>query len=214
VPGAALQAQKPSLENPVMPRLPENAHAVNTHEVTADSFGLLRGLSKGILTLQDVESVTSARMWAATIGDVSHFTSPQLQILRIKAQDANFISLTPAQVSAIAESHAARYPMPADGIAALEQECKEFLRRLIDNLRKDNGRTSLMESAPDGMNVIQRLQSDSFFRTEVAQFFNDVCARSEKGGYVHAAARQIAKLAHDSQHQGPTIELTALPPKR
>lgn len=77
-------------------------------ENLADGFGAARGLAQGWLTVADVEKIALSRAKdAIDARDASHLTTLTLDSIVADAKTANFMSLSPREIKAIATAHAA-----------------------------------------------------------------------------------------------------------
>jgi hypothetical protein len=84
----------------------------NESEIAADTFAMLLGLRKGVLTEAVIERYSLDRAvhaWAC--GNWEHLTTLALDKLILSPDHTNFISLTPAEIKSVAECHAREFKM-------------------------------------------------------------------------------------------------------
>lgn len=87
----------------------------NYSEHAADTFALLRGFQSGFLDKSDAQLIAKGRdtlMWYNA--DYKHVTSMSLDALVINPKQIDFISLTPAEIAAVAAKHAETFSLSSD----------------------------------------------------------------------------------------------------
>jgi hypothetical protein len=85
-------------------------HDVDIKEISADSFAILRGISKGLWSKEDILEVSSVRSAGFMLGGhTSHLTSMSLDAIVINPKNIDYSALTPQQVTKLADHHASAF---------------------------------------------------------------------------------------------------------
>lgn len=130
-------------ENPMAaPAAPTGAEhwkqvqGTNRNENAAESFGVLYSLQNG--WMKGTDDIAKLSLWraesTATKGEIGHFTSPAVDALTVSLQDADFVSLTPQEIIAVAAKHAESFtPSPK----VIEAAVMNLAQMLAPNIREE-----------------------------------------------------------------------------
>lgn len=87
----------------------------NYSEQSADVFGVLRGISKGLFEKKDVKRLADERLVSYFKGlDIQHLSTMALDAVVINPKHIDFVSLTPKQVARVATEHAEAFASHVD----------------------------------------------------------------------------------------------------
>jgi hypothetical protein len=174
----------------------QSEHAVKGREDRADSFAALWTQKIGALTPADIEKVAQARALEALYSkNLSHLTTEVLRTLKVNPEAANITSLTPQEISAIAENHSKKH--------ARTPEEMDVTRRSIDSYAQKHEHVwryvrqeTLRNSA---LTIPQRANSHAESEKSLKSHFGSVSRRQGFGAAIASKFVNSGGNAMDAQ---------------
>ncbi len=98
----------------------ETTALINQWETKADVFAALRGLNRSTMERSDIETLSTSRALNAYFGyGTTHATSKGLDSLLVSYDDAKVHSLTPREISALAEKHGQEFSLTGEEVSEI-----------------------------------------------------------------------------------------------
>lgn len=103
------------------------AHADKAQEDRADSLAAMMCISRGILTPDEVRGLAERRaLQSLFTKDLAHMTTEALARVALRAESADFISLSPPELRALADAHARDCARDIGALRAVEKTFSKF----------------------------------------------------------------------------------------